>query len=205
MKTLMRALACGLLLLAGAAHAQTTEIAGVKLDNTLTLGNTKLQLNGAGIRTRFFVKVYVAGLYLQGKASTPDAVLKMAGPKRMHVVMLRDIDATLLGNLLIRGVEDNTSQADFFKFAGSFSRLSNIFNERKKLAAGESFDLDYVPGVGTVVSVNGKPDAQPFKEPEFFTALMRIWLGDKPADSDLKRALLGQNKPEPSHSKMGDQ
>jgi hypothetical protein len=204
MKSWIRAaLAAASLALASGAQAQTTEVSGVKLDNTITVANTKLSLNGAGIRTRFVVKVYVGGLYLPQKAATTDEVLKMAGPKRMHVVMLRDIDAQQLGNLLVRGVEDNSSKEEFYKFATSFTRLSNIFNEKKKLATGETFGVEFQPGVGTLILVNGKPAGEPFKEPEFFNALMRIWLGPKPADAELKRALLGQTKPEPRTS-MGD-
>ena len=170
------------------------EVAGVKYATAANVGGTSLPLNGAGIRYKFVVKVYTAGLYLAGKATTPDAVLTAAGAKRMHVVMLRDIDANELGKLFTDGMQKNTSREEFGKAIPGTLKLAEIFAARKRLVAGDSFFIDYVPGTGTVISVNGKVTTEPIKEPEFFTALMRIWLGSSPADYQLKDALLGQAK-----------
>ena len=63
---------------------------------------------------------------------------------------------------------------------------------RKKLLAGDYFIVDYRPGVGTVIVVNGKPETDAIKEPEFFSSMMKIWLGHAPADVQLKDALLGK-------------
>jgi hypothetical protein len=112
--------------------------------------------------------------------------------------MLRDIDAGELGKLFTRGVEDNMDRAAFSKLIPGLMRMSTIFSEQKKLAAGDSFTLDWVPGSGTIVSVRGVPQGEPFREPEFFNALMRIWLGPSPADWQLKDQLLG--KPAPAHA-----
>ena len=71
-------------------------------------------------------------------------------------------------------------------------RMSQIFSDHKRLQAGDTFNIDWVPGVGTVIMVKGVPQGDPFKEPAFFNALMGIWLGDKPADWKLKDALLGK-------------
>jgi len=181
------------LLLSGAAWAQNAiELAGVRYPPTMPLGGNVLQLNGAGIRYKFVIKVYTAGLYLGGKAGSTDAVLAAPGSKRMHVVMLRDIDANELGRLFTRGMEDNAPKGEFSKFIPGTLRLADIFSQQKKLKAGDAFDLDFVPNVGTTVLVNGKPTADPIKEPEFFGALLRIWLGPHPADGQLKEALLGK-------------
>jgi len=173
-------------------RADTTEVGSMKYDNTLTLGNAKLQLNGAGIRYKF-VKVYTAGLYLGAKASTPEAVLAATGPRRMHIVMLRDIDSNELGKLFTRGMEQNATREEFGKLIPGTIKMGEIFAARKKLAAGESFSIDYVPGTGVTILVNGKPTAEPIKEPEFFNGLMKIWLGKSPADAQLKEALLGNS------------
>jgi hypothetical protein len=73
--------------------------------------------------------------------------------------------------------------------------MGEIFAAKKKLASGESFQVDWVPGQGTVILINGKPAAEPIKEPEFYSALMKIWLGKEPADANLKDALLGKVPP----------
>jgi hypothetical protein len=175
---------------AAPAPVSQREISGVKVDNAITLGGQRLPLNGAGIRYKAFIKVYVGSLYASRKVTDLQSLIAAPGAKRMHVVMLREIDAAELGKLLYRGIEDNTPKDQFFKFAGSFARVSNIFSEKKFLKPGETFSVDYVPGVGTSIMVNGKPSGEPFKEPEFFQAMMSIWLGPVPADFKLKDALL---------------
>jgi hypothetical protein len=176
------------------AIAQTTEVSGVKYDNAARVAGETLQLNGAGIRYKAVFKVYTAGLYLNQKAGTPEAAIANTGPKRIHVVMLRDIDANELGKLFTRGMQDNSPRDEFAKSIPGTIRMGEIFAAKKKLSSGESFSVDYTPNAGTVVLVNGKATAEPIKEPEFFTGLLRIWLGQKPADANLKEALLG-NKP----------
>jgi len=182
------------------APAQTTEVAGVKFANTLQVGNTKLQLNGAGVRYKVVFKVYAAALYLTDKATTPEAVLAAPGPRHLQIVMLREIDANELGKLFTKGMEQNAPREEFSKSIGGIMRMSDIFSSRKKLVAGDSFAVEWVPGTGTVILVNGKPEGQPIKEPEFYSALMKIWFGKSPADAQLKEALLGKVTPTPGGS-----
>ena len=177
------------------AEAPTTEVAGIVFDNQVRLAGTPLQLNGAGVRYKFVVKVYAAGLYLSPRANTAEAVLANTGPRRMHIVMLRDIDANELGKLFTKGIEQNATRAEFMKAIPGTIRMGELFAEKKQLKAGESFSIDWIPGTGTVVLVNGKPVGEPIREPEFFGALMKIWLGSAPADALLKDALLGVARP----------
>lgn len=171
--------------------AQTT-LSGVKYDETTDVRGTRLQLNGAGIRYKAVFKVYTAGLYLTKKAGTPDEALAAPGAKRMHIVMLRDIDSSELGKLFSRGIEDNMEKAAFSRLVPGVLRMSQIFSEHKKLNAGDTFAIDWVPGAGTIITVKGVTQGEPFKEPEFYNALLRIWLGPNPADWKLKEALLGK-------------
>jgi len=185
-------------LLAGLAPARAqapapVELAGVKYPHTVQVAGSNLQLNGAGIRYKFIIKVYTAGLYLANKATTPEAVLAAPGNKRMHVVMLREIDGNELGKLFTRGMQDNAPKDEFSKFIPGMLQMADVFSTRRKLSAGESFSVDFVPGTGTQVLVNGKATGEVIREPEFFNALMRIWLGPSPADRLLKDALLGQS------------
>jgi hypothetical protein len=175
-----------------AATAQVTVAGGVKYDEAAELRGSKLQLNGAGVRYKVVVKVYAAGLYLGRKAGTTEEVLAAPGPKRLHITMLRDIESAELGRLFTRGVEDNMDKAGFSKLVPGLVRMSQLFADIKKLNSGDTFSIDWVPGTGTVIMVKGVPQGEPFKEPEFFNALMRIWLGPVPADYKLKDALLGR-------------
>lgn len=174
-----------------AASAEVT-LHGIKYEDSVTLAGSKLQLNGAGTRYKGPIKAYTAGIYLGKKAATLEELIDQPGPKRMTVVSLRDIDAAELGKMFIRGVEDNMNRAAMSKLIPGLMRMSQIFSQHKRLTAGEQFTIDWIPGTGTVVSVRGVPQGEPFKEPEFFNALMGIWLGPIPADWKLKDSLLGK-------------
>ncbi len=189
--------AASLLAAALPVWAQTSagiEVAGVKYAPTASVGNANLALNGAGIRYKAVFKVYTAGLYLGARATTPEGVFNAPGVKRLHVVMLRDIDANELGKLFTDGMQKNATREEFGKAIPGTLKLAEIFATKKRLVAGDAFAIDFVPGTGTVVSINGKVATDPIAEPVFFTALMKIWLGANPADWPLKDALLGQSK-----------
>ncbi len=179
-------------ILAGSAWSQAVTVADVKYEPTLALGDSTVQLNGAGVRYKAVFKVYTAGLYLEKKASTPQEVVSQRGPKRLSITMLREIDSTELGKLFSRGMEDNMDRAAFSRIVPGVLRMSQIFSDHKKLQAGDQFMIDWIPGTGTVITVKGKVQGEPFKEPKFFNALMGIWLGNLPADFKLKDALLGK-------------
>lgn len=180
------------LLLACSAVAATVDVGGVKMDDTADVRGSKLVLNGAGVRYKAVFKVYAAGLYLGQKQARAEDVLAAPGAKRVQVTMLRDIDANELGKLFTRGVQDNAPKEQMSKLIPGLTRMSQVFSDQKKLVAGDVFILDWVPSAGTVISVKGVPQGEPFKEPEFFNALLRIWLGPQPADWKLKDALLGK-------------
>jgi len=173
------------------ALAADLDINGVRVDGVADVQNTRLPLNGAGTRYKGPFKVYVAGLYLGKKASTFEEVVSQPGPKRLSITMVRDIDAAELGKLLTRGMEDNTGKSGMSQLIPGLMRMSQIFSEQKRMVAGDNFLIEWLPGTGSVVTVKGKVQGDPFKEAEFFKALMSIWLGPAPADWKLKDALLG--------------
>jgi hypothetical protein len=182
-------------LAAAPAWADTVDVANVKYQSAVDLAGQKLQLNGAGIRYKFVVKVYTAGLYLTTRAQTTAEALAAPGPKRIEIHMLRDIDANELGKLFTKGMEANAPREEFVKCINGVLKLSEVFASRRQLNNGDYFSVDYLPGIGSSLLVNGKSLlSEPIKEPEFFHALMRIWLGDKPADDGLKESLLGIKK-----------
>ena len=180
------------LLLSFGVLAAPLEIAGVKLDDAIELHNTRLQLNGAGIRYKAIFKVYVAALYLGKQAATPEEVYAAPGPKRMSITLLREIDSNELGKSFTKAFEENAPKTEMSKLVPGLLKMGQVFSDQKKMLAGESFTIDWVPGSGTVISVKGKPQGEAIKEIEFFNAMMRIWLGSKPADSKLKDELLGK-------------
>lgn len=189
-------LAAGLGVAAPGAGAQTAPsaapvvVSGVAYAPTAVLQGQPLVLQGAGTRYKAIFKVYTAGLYLEKPAASLPDIARLPGPKRLSVTMLRGIDAKELGQLFTRGMEDNMDKAAFSRLIPGVLRMSEVFSQHKRLQTGDSFVLDWLPGQGMVLNVKGEPQGEAFKEPEFFLALLGIWLGPQPADGQLKEALL---------------
>ena len=179
-------------LMVATASLAATELHGVKIEDTITVAGTKLQLNGAGTRYKGPFKVYVGDLYTTKKVGSLEELVAAPGPKRLTMVFLREIEAGPFGKLLTRGVEDNVPRNEMSKLVPGLIRMGDIFTVNKVLVPGDVITLDWIPGTGMVVTAKGKVQGEPFKEPEFFKAIMAIWFGPVPADFKLKDAMLGK-------------
>ncbi|WP_296510233.1 chalcone isomerase family protein [Rhodoferax sp.] len=150
-----------------------------------------LQMNGAGTRYRAIFKVYDMALYTSTKANTPEALISMQGPKRLSFVALRELPGTDLGMAFIKGLANNSAADLVQKHAASSTRLIEIFSGKAKLAAGDTFAMEFVPGKGTTFYIQGQAQGAPIGDAEFFSMVLKIWVGPVPADFKLKDALLG--------------
>ncbi len=187
-----------LALVAGTAMACTlssaalaAEVGGIKFDDTAKVGGKDLKLNGLGLRTKFIVKVYAAGLYLPEKKSTLPEVLKAEGPRRVTLVMMRDISSEDFGQAFMTGLNSNIDQAEKAKIVSQITKYGEMFASLSGLKKGDVLHIDWIPGTGTVCELNGKKLGETVPDLAFYNAILRIWIGDKPADSGLKPALLG--------------
>lgn len=184
-------LACvATLFLSTAALAATQELAGVKVEDSATVGGTHLRLNGAGIRVKF-VKIYVGELFTAQKVSNLEELVAAPGPKRLKMTFLREIDSASFGKLLTRGVEDNVPKSEMSKLVPGLMRMSDIFTQNKSNGPGDVITMDWIPGTGLVVTAKGKQQGEPFTDPAFFKGMMAIWFGPAPGDWKLKDAMLG--------------
>ena len=178
---------CAAVVILRPVHAR--EVAGVKLDETAQIPGvaTPLILNGAGVRTKFFVKIYAAGLYLQETLTSADAILASPGPKRVHMHFVYDeISAEKIRAAWSDGYEGNHSEAELAGFRDRIDQFNGYF---PTLKGGDVVDVDYVPGSGTTVRLNGEARGTIPGE-DFHQATMRIWLGESPASSGLKKAMV---------------
>ncbi|MBG6077132.1 chalcone isomerase family protein [Polaromonas sp. CG_9.11] len=180
------------LLMSSGLLAAPVEVSGIKLADPVELAGSRLLLNGAGIRYKAVFKVYVAALYLENKATTPEEVFAAPGARRISITMLREIDSNELGKSFTKAFEENAPKNEMSKLIPGLLKMSQVFSDQKKMLAGESFTIDWIPGTGTVISVKGKPQGEPIKEVEFYNAMLRIWLGTRPAEWKLKEELLGK-------------
>jgi hypothetical protein len=173
------------------SEAAAVEVVGVKLDDTAKVANVNLKLNGAGVRTKAIFKVYVAGLYLPEKKTNVADILALPGPRRMTLVMMRDISADDFGQSFMTGLSNNSDKAEKTKIINQTVQFGEMFTLLPGLKKGDVLQLDWLPGVGTVSSMNGKKMGETVPDLAFYNAVLKIWLGDKPADSSLKPQLLG--------------
>ena len=162
-------------------------LAGVTLPDTVQAGDRSLVLNGLGLRKKFVVKVYVAGLYLGQKSSDPGVILKTDAPKRIVMHFVRSVSKDQLVDAFAESFENNTPDAkktmkvEVDQFLGALAPVND----------GDQMVLTYVPGTGTTLAINGKEHLTT-AAPDFARVLFSVWLGPKPPNPDLKKGLLGQ-------------
>ena len=186
----MASRALALLLLLGTFTAHAADVAGVRIDDKTRVGNAELTLNGAGLRKRAFFQVYAIGLYLPQKATSAAAVLEQAGPKRVAIHMLRNVGADAFTEALADGIRANLSEAEVKTLEPRIKELSATIAEIGEAKKGMALALDWT-GAATQLVVQGTPSGKPIPGEDFYRALLKIWIGDKPVQDDLKRALLG--------------
>jgi hypothetical protein len=180
-----------LLAVACAPTFAAVEVAGIKFDDTATVGGQALKLNGAGVRTKVIFKVYALGLYLSEKKSSVADVLAAAGPRRLHIALLRDLTSEEFGDAFMKGLNANTDQSERTRLLPQTKAFGEMFASIPGLKKGDVLLVDWVPGTGTVCTLNGKKIGETVQEVAFYNAIVRIWLGEHPADEALKPKLLG--------------
>ena len=187
-----RRLAAGVLAVASmGAGAQQVEIDGVKFEPTAQVGGTALVLNGAGLRTKAIFKVYAAGLYVPQKSNDAATLLAQKGARRVAITMLRNVDAETFAGALNDGLRDNHTEAQFTALKPQIEALNANLKAVGEAKKGAVILFEFVPGTGTRVTEGGQPRGTVIPGEEFFTSVLRIWIGDKPVDSSLKKGMLG--------------
>ncbi len=182
----------GLLALSLSLNAQAAvEIKGARFDETYQLGKQALALNGVGIRVKVIVAVYAAGLYVPQKGKDAGSLLNQGGPKALQIVLLRDLTGEDFADAMVKGFARNNSSADQARFQPKIDEIRDVMLSMGKVRKGSVIHIDFTPGAGTGVTINGNRQGPVISGDEFFTALLRIWLGHSPVDADLKDALLG--------------
>jgi hypothetical protein len=189
-----RLLAAGVLVAAvlpARVGAQPVDVEGVKFERTVQVGGASLQLNGTGIRTRAIFKVYAAGLYVPEKSSDPAVLLAQQGPRRIALGMLRNVDADSFASALADGLKNNLSDAERGALKSQIEALDANLKAIGEAKKGDLILFEFAPDGGTRIVVNGQPRGAPIAGGDFFNAILRIFIGARPADAGLKKGLLG--------------
>ena len=184
-------LVAGLVALAGAAVAQPVVVEGARYDGSIVLGGQSLLLNGVGVRKRFVFDIYVGGLYVANKAARTEELVNQAGPKRVALRFLRDVEGELFVNSLHVGLKANHTDTELDRWKAQVDTLTTTIKTIALARRGDTVYFDYTPQEGTRVSVNGVTRGPLIPGNDFYAAVLRVWLGETPADAGLKKGMLG--------------
>lgn len=177
--------------------AQAVRYEGQDFADTLQLDGTSLQLNGAGKRQVAIYPLYLAALYLPQKASSPDAIYAQTGPKRLEmrivIPLVKDVSTQEFVKAVDKGVQRNCTEAEKAAVAERVRQFNAAITEVGRVKKGDLLRIDYLPAQGgTVLTVNGKTWGKPIEGQDFYTAFLKVFLGEKVTDNRLRAGLLGQ-------------
>jgi hypothetical protein len=186
----MRKLLCALLLCLP-LHASAATVGDVKLQDKITIDKKELVLNGAGMRTKVIFKVYVGALYLPQKISTSEGIFADKGPKRVELHMVRHVNAGDFMEAFNKAINANHTPEEYAPIAARLLHFGSVFREVGEVDKGAIIILDYIPESGlTILTVNGKEMTR-IPGQDFYNALLKIWIGNKPVQESLKKEMLG--------------
>lgn len=184
----MRKTILAVALLAASLTATAATVAGAKIEDSVSVNNQNLVLNGAGLRKKFVVKVYVGALYLPSKQTNAAAIIAADTPRRMVMHFLYDVDKEKMAEAWTEGLAANTPNASP-EVKTAFKTLSTWMDDVKE---GQRIVMTYVPGIGTTVEVAGKNKGT-LGGKAVADAILATWVGPKPGPgADFKKAVLGQ-------------
>lgn len=187
MKRTIKLLAVVLFLLASTFDLRAGTLAGATLPDTVQVGDTTLLLNGLGLRKKFVVKVYVAGLYLQQKSSDAGAIIKADAPKRIVMHFLHSASKNQMVDAFDESFRNNAPDA----IRTMKAEIDQLLGALEPVKDGDQMVFTYIPGRGTSLAINGKEKVT-IAAPAFGPVLLSVWLGPKPPNPDLKKGMLGQ-------------
>ncbi|MES2952750.1 MAG: chalcone isomerase family protein [Pseudomonadota bacterium] len=180
------------ILVSAPALSATLDVGGVKVEDSLSIYNNTLVLNGAGLVSSGKTPMYVAQIYAKQKFKTLEELFAVPGPKRLVLTVIKETDTGPIVKMFNRSVDETAGKSDRAKLIPGLMSIGEIFKANRTLKPGDVMTLDWVPISGMVIYLGGKLQGQPYREAELFKAAMGVWMGDFPADGKVKEALLGR-------------
>ncbi|RZI80509.1 MAG: hypothetical protein EOP38_22300 [Rubrivivax sp.] len=193
-RQLMAAAAAALVPWSTSAQA-AVELEGVELDETITAYGQKLVLNGAAVRKRGYFKADVTALYLPEKRTTPEAVFKLNGIRRIQLNLLREFTSSTISRIFIADFKQNSTDAEFKQLINEISQVGAAYSNVKRVSRGDVVNLDWVPGKGWMCYINGKQltiegASNAINNELAYQIYLRMYIGPS-APEDLRNGLLG--------------
>lgn len=177
--------------------AQAVRYEGQDFADTLQLGGSTLVLNGVGKRQVAIYPLYLASLYLPQKAGSPEGIYAQTGPKRLEmrivIPLVKDVSTQEFVKAIDKGVKRNNGEAEQVALAERVRQFNATIAEVGRVKKGDLLVIDYLPAQGgTVLTVNGQVRGKPVPGHDFYTAFLKVFIGDRNSDARLRAGLLGQ-------------
>lgn len=179
-----------------AQAAPAVELEGVELPETTTAYGQKLVLNGAGVRKRGYFKADVTALYLPEKRTTPDAIYKLNGIRRIQLNILREFTSSTITRIFLADFKQSANEEEFKRLIGPIGQIGAAYANVKRVSKGDVVNLDWVPGVGWMATHNGKPltgdggATLSINDELAYQVYLRMYIGPNAPD-ELRNGLLG--------------
>ncbi len=184
--------ACPLGAAAQAAPEAPVVFEGLRFDRRVQVAGVPLLLNGTGLRAVAWFKGFAAALYLSSRVNAAPQALAMAGPKRLQLRLFHDVPAAEFAKAFRKGMERNSEPDERSRLAERITRFEAQINALGTVRKGDTIDLDLDPARGTLFGLNGTLRGEVVPGEDFFAALLRSFVGEKPYDNKLKAGLLGR-------------
>lgn len=175
----------------GVTAAQAATLEGQQFDDTVVLGQHKLQLNGLGLRGVAWLKAFVAGLYVTTPSRDAAALLAETGPRRLRLKIMLQAPSNELTKSLLRRVKRHETPEVQARLADRLALFAQQLDGLGQLVPGDVVDMDYLPGKGLVLSRNGKAAGKPVVGDDLYRAVLQIFVGEHAIDPRMKQGLLG--------------
>lgn len=174
----------------GTTPVMAASLEGQMFDETAVLSDRTLRLNGLGLRGVAWIKAFVAGLYLTAPSKDSAQVLTMPGPKRLRLKIMLDAPSNELTKSLTSRIARHEPEPVKTQIAPRLQNLAALIDGLGELKVGDTIDLDFQPDRGTILRHNDKAIGQPVAGDDLYRAVLKIFIGEHPADKRMKEGLL---------------
>lgn len=164
-------------------------VKGILIPRAVGSHRNKLILNGTAIRSKWGFNVYVVALYLTEKSRDADVIMLNREPKRVHITMLHGVSEHRFVSTIEKNIDVNFSTEEKSRFATEIKAFFACFGGGASLEKFSTIDIDYVPGKGMHVTVDGR-ELEMIPGDDFYHAILRLWIG-QPPQATLKTGLVG--------------
>lgn len=174
------------------AHAQATvKVDGVEVPTTSVVRGKKLVLNGAGVRRRGYYKSNIVALYLPERLTTLDAIMKLDGPRRIQMLLLRDFSQSTVSRIFLSDFKQAATDTEFKTLINEVAEIGAIYNNVKRVEQGDKVNIDWQPGAGIIASLNDRQlNDKPINNELAYQIYLRMFMGPN-VPEDLRNRLLG--------------